>query len=534
MHPQTYFSRASSQAKSHTLCHNKEVVVNQDDSSISQHSSIAAENAAAMTNRSELISFVNRNGYLIRGLSKGSDAPELTHLLMDGEKGGKIAIPHEATDGFFAAYAKDLLAGAQLFVVEKRTPVFKFCVDVDFKTMYSTEDLSRFIAKACTAIAPYFTDIPGKVPREASCIVCAVTEHDGRRKAPGLHLIFPFAPVKESAACWIRSGIVHALWDLVGFQEDWNTVIDIAVITSSGLRMVGSDKCRNCSSCKNEREAKQCCSSCNRRGKLAENKIYWPWRVYPEDDPEMMKCLVQMQANVGHAARMCSIRLAPDVPESGNFRVPPMAPGMAVKKRSKPGSDPDKGYHLMDESPEFPRVKKAKLIDVNARMKALVTEAIHKYYPKYYARLEVKELLEHRPPKSTSPIIWVKVAGFGSRFCLNKNADHTSQSIYFVISARSGIAQRCFSRKDIERQCGKCANFTSNWKPIGKALRAALFPDETANVGAVNAHTVRPGSSEAAKLMQRSSHQTAELLSQLPTRLARPRQEEGTIVSSAF
>ena len=494
--------------------------------------------------RSGLISFVSRNGYLIKGAGsskEGYETPELTHILMDGERGGKISIPNEAIDGFFSSYAEDLLTGSQLFVVEKRTTVFKFCIDVDFKIIYSEEDVTRFVTTACESVCPYFTDATGKFPEEASCIVCAVTNDGhagGSRKAPGLHLIFPFAPVKENSARWIRSGVVHALRDLAGFQEDWNTVIDISVITTSGLRMVGSDKCRDCVVCKNGREARQYCSSCNRRGKLAENKVYWPWRVYPEKDPRMEKCLEQMKANIGHAARMCSIRLAPDVSESINFRVPPMAPGMAIKKRSKPGGDPDKGYLLTDEDPEFPKVKRSKIFNLNARTRALILETIHKYHPAY-SRLEVKELIEQKLPRSANPIIWVKVVGFGSRFCLNKDGDHTSQNIYFVISSVSGLAQRCFSRKEVERRCGTCSNFTSNWRRIGAPLRAALFSDVTTSVASgagvyscsSNCPPARQNSSQASKIIQQSSHRTAELLAQvppLPPRLARQQQQSLT------
>lgn len=463
---------------------------------------------------SSLISYLCHGRYLIKG--KKTDEV-LTHLLMDGAKGGKVVVPHEAMLGFFEAYGRDIEAGVPLYVVENRTPVFKLCFDVDFKILHAPSVVGSFAKIVGDVVAKYFQGSS----LEASFIVCAVTDEKGDRKAPGLHLIFPFARVTSEMAQWIRAGVVHALHrDMDHVNEQWGTVIDIAVITSCGLRMVGSDKCRECKGCKNNESDRQCCSVCNRQGKVAENKVYWPWAVYPEDDAKMIKCLEDMKKNPCHAARLCSIRCEPHETPSNSFQVPPLAPGCGSLKRIKPGADDSDRTHVFSDDSPVVCKKSVKRLEINEGAKYLLEQAVRKYHPAYGA-LQVKEVMETtgKGPRS----VWVKVRGYGSRFCLNKDADHTSQAIYFLVTVQNGIAQRCFSKKDVERKCGTCAKFRSAWKPISMPLRKVLFQDdEKQRVPDVVARQ-NPAALKSinSSVLYRSAQKTGESIAQLPTKVRR-------------
>lgn len=71
--------------------------------------------------------------------------------------------------------------------------------------------------------------------------------------------------------------------------------------------------------------------------------------------------------------------------------------------------------------------------------------------------------------------VQVRVSGTGSTFCTNKGSVHTTNSVYFWIS-KEGIAQKCFSRKDVVGVNGKtCKEFRSELKPISLELRKRLF-----------------------------------------------------------
>ena len=71
--------------------------------------------------------------------------------------------------------------------------------------------------------------------------------------------------------------------------------------------------------------------------------------------------------------------------------------------------------------------------------------------------------------------VQVRVTGPGSRYCTNKGDEHTTNSVYFWIS-KEGMAQKCFSRKDVVGIDGKtCKEFRSEFKAISQELRQSLF-----------------------------------------------------------
>lgn len=71
--------------------------------------------------------------------------------------------------------------------------------------------------------------------------------------------------------------------------------------------------------------------------------------------------------------------------------------------------------------------------------------------------------------------VQVRVTGPGSRYCTNKGDEHTTNSVYFWIS-KEGMAQKCFSRKDVVGIDGKtCKEFRSEFKAISQQLRQSLF-----------------------------------------------------------
>ena len=71
--------------------------------------------------------------------------------------------------------------------------------------------------------------------------------------------------------------------------------------------------------------------------------------------------------------------------------------------------------------------------------------------------------------------VQVRVSGPGSTYCTNKRDEHTTNSVYFWIS-QEGMAQKCFSRKDVVGIDGKtCKEFRSEFKTISPELRQSLF-----------------------------------------------------------
>ena len=73
----------------------------------------------------------------------------------------------------------------------------------------------------------------------------------------------------------------------------------------------------------------------------------------------------------------------------------------------------------------------------------------------------------------------VNIAGVGSTYCMNKGAEHTSNSVYFIIT-KDSCFQKCFSRKsDIRNGGTTCAEFKSGPVTVPVSVSSVLFPDES-------------------------------------------------------
>ena len=183
--------------------------------------------------RSELLSFLSTNEFLVRA---DEQAPRraLTHTLLDGSGGGKICLPDSAGEGFMAAYGADLSKGTDLFVVERRTAVFKMHFDLDLKTLHAPDTTESVVDTLQEAVAAFITT--DRKNKEAWCITCAVLDAEDRtmRKAPGLHVVFPWLQVDSEMALWLRASVVRLLRSrFAELESDWETVVDIAVLTSN-------------------------------------------------------------------------------------------------------------------------------------------------------------------------------------------------------------------------------------------------------------------------------------------------------------
>ena len=407
--------------------------------------------------RSELVAFLARGGYFVRG-ARGGDKPQLTHTLMDGERGGCVSVPSEATKEFFAAYGKDLASGVPLFVVERRSDVFKMHLDVDFKSMASDEDVRRLLDVACSAVRACFADRP----EEARCLCCAAQRTPPRfggnrpaapRQTPGLHLHFPAAVVDEAFALRVRAAVVDACErELPWPGVTWSSAVDAAVLRSGGgLRLNGSDKCRPCEECGGHPSRRLFCAGCGRRGSKAQGKVYWPWAAWPFQDAEAQAMLRRAVENPAHGVRLCSTRVAEGT-----------AATWTLKKRCRGLEDAD------GDLGQLRRRGAACSESLPPRAQEALVDALRAAHPSW----------RHLELRSTARVgggsFLVRVAGPGARFCLNKGCEHQSQSIYFVLGAE-GLSQRCFSRKACAHRFGLCEDFAAIPFPLSLELREALF-----------------------------------------------------------
>jgi hypothetical protein len=156
-------------------------------------------------------------------------AAPFTHLLMDG---GMLFVPMEEMDEFYRAYTSDVTHGHKLYVVEQKTNLFKFFVDLDYK---ATEALSKDeIERICTALNEV-----------VDCGRCCIARTRPRACKEGIktgvHVHWPDKKVTRASALALRTKILSAFPDTDG-GIDWSKVIDASVYGGSGLRMIWSHK----------------------------------------------------------------------------------------------------------------------------------------------------------------------------------------------------------------------------------------------------------------------------------------------------
>jgi hypothetical protein len=149
-----------------------------------------------------------------------------THYLMDG---GILDVPQKDTDAFMLEYLACLRRGEKVYVVEQKTEVFRFFVDLDWRDAdpISDDRLLEILQVMCTVV-------PGR------CIVARAPprlEEDGRTKS-GVHIHWPDTKVRRPEALAFRTRILLELGD----DPEWNERIDVSVYGGSGLRMIGSHK----------------------------------------------------------------------------------------------------------------------------------------------------------------------------------------------------------------------------------------------------------------------------------------------------
>ena len=409
---------------------------------------------------SSTISFLIKNKLLIR---KGEER-EITHLLMNGFLGGKASVPDKMIKAFELAYGDDIQNGRDVFIIEQKSKVFKFHFDIDFGKQHSDTELEGIINTLAESVKHFLPDASKHDP--INFIVCAVLDDQKRNRiTSNLHIIFPKLYVNSEIALWIRSYAIAKLRkDHIEFDEEksWDDIIDIAVLRQNGLRMVGSDKTRPCNECKGDKRQQQNCAACNRKGWKAENKIYWPWRVYPQT--RAMKRILQ---NACHAASQCSTRLSFGTTPT-EIVVPAGSPlaSQLMKKRNRTG-----GNYYDDHEPKYePRYYAFELSESHK-------ENIRKLFPlvhSNYIDLQITKMLIKKLKTHINYLIHVR--GFYDRFCMNKKAEHTTSRIYFSISTE-GICQKCYCVKEELRSCGKCSEYFSKPVPLPTDLFQELFSE---------------------------------------------------------
>ena len=366
-------------------------------------------------------------------VSSGGGGGPTTHLLLSG---GKLAVPESDAGAFLNAYALAVVRGERPCVVEIRTPLFGYFVDLDIRVRgeYPGDAALQAVCSVVAGAAgAAFETVP---PRVVACRAALKTESEGSTKV-GVHLHWPGTVVSSRGALAVREQILASLktaaTSLTGFEDQpWDTVVDAAVYKGSGLRMAWSGK------------------------HAGDERVYAPWLEHTAAESGWTECAA--------ASGVTAIR---DWVCALSVRVPPTTTPTPLGPTLTAALDTAADRDAADGSAETTTTVQTASLTPYASVLPLLDAVL----PLEFAGQRFVGLVK------------TEHGGFmlrsTSRYCLNLGRAHRSNNVYFVLT-RDGISQRCYCRCDTTdgRRHGLCQKFVSK-PPWGVPARVsdAFFPD---------------------------------------------------------
>ena len=264
------------------------------------------------------------------------------------------------------------------------------------------------------------------------------------------------------------------------------------------------------------------CRTCLNTGKRMENRTYMPFHVLDGGGDEDASLVDVLREDYFKVMKYTSIRCQNGETETTGFNIPkgvPKAPteenganmrSFSSKNLTHLGSDMhaftvSNDLYLSDAQTmqlwKGPRV-------VDHQRLSVIEKFIRGNVCEFYSSVQIRKVCESKlikkvatkkgsgskminslvgahsgtvpssPDVTVSNRYLVNVAGIGSTYCMNKGAQHTSNSVYFIIT-NSHCYQKCFSLKPEVRAGGTtCAQYKSVGINVPSYVSSVLFPAE--------------------------------------------------------
>lgn len=436
----------------------------------------------------------------------GKDTREPTHFSLAG---GKYFIPMEHNQRFLQLYSEEWrrFPENRLFFIERKTPVFRMHFDLDMvqRLVPSEEEMLTLTRLFCNAMKLQYS-VAEIDPRTFLCIVLKApsmpkkgwpSEDGGEPEMvlkTGYHMIWPFLYVTQEQALQLREVCVvkaNQMGPRMPPSNPYSDMIDTTVLLENGLRMVGSDKVKTCSSCKGKgkKETKTPCHWCGGSGRLAEGRIYKPEFILGPDnmtDPVRLDAISGVQ-NRFTCARFCSIRSSstptPTFRPLTNMPCPSLNKLRASGKRRLADTGGGAGTSVSTGGDATASSSSSSSGSGNEREVSPST-ALFKLAQDFlrtglggeqWSALELWKLtflFSHNQYRA-------KVRGEGANYCTNVRRCHTSSTIYFIFKS-DGVVQRCYCKKEGTADT-PCSKYTGPLAKYGKftTLKNALFQTQS-------------------------------------------------------
>jgi len=419
----------------------------------------------------------------------GSREKVETHMSLAGGPYSRLSIPDEMHESWLRVYAAELaLDTHSLFFAERRTPIFRMHFDLDF-TEVDPVSLHFLMTMSRGFVRVFRTFFP-LVPEDAVMWRCAIltatpkpivvtplgaeSGDDGARVKSGCHMLWPWMYVTQVQSLQLRATVVDMLtrtWPArPATANTYADVVDRTVLTSNGLRMMGSDKASRCKKCNNA-AGRDKCEPCAGRGVLVENRAYMLTMVLdPLGEPDRDR-LTTWTGDLFLGVRFTSTRSSRQEHSSG-FLLPAHAvTDDAVKKASKKAKGKP-GTGTVDTRQEAAGLPGSTMFDATSRIfTELATFLTSHIQCTQWAGVRLTHLFCQREQGRYT----VNVTGPGSSYCTNVNRAHGSSTIYFTVE-RDGVRQRCFSPKITDGV--SCRSFIAPPIELSTWLIEAMFGED--------------------------------------------------------
>lgn len=359
----------------------------------------------------------------------------LSHVLMDG---GVLSVPFDKLDEFYEQYITSVKRGETLFIVEQKTDLYNFFVDIDFKsdTPLNIDEIRDICKIICVKVKSH----GGK-----DCLICVAhpKKVDNKVKT-GIHLNWPGFVVNQKSALALRDHILVALYT-VRENTDWDSFIDSAVYgdlkrgsKGSGFRMPFSYK-----KAKHDKCVGKGCEECNGEGRITQKSYYLPLFIYKygplnailpiEQTPTVD--IMKMATVRSNATEFCEV-------ESPSIK--------NVKEESFFSTN-----EIKDEVND---------VDIITEVENFIQNNLEGQHTAI-----VKTIYKHKNQFFVSTT---------SQYCENLGKRHGSNHVWFYISGDI-IAQKCFCRCETlaGRKSGFCKDFIGRSSLLTNKLKKMLYPE---------------------------------------------------------
>ena len=312
-----------------------------------------------------------------------------------------MTVPASDYPAFLDAHARDIARGVPTFVVEYPTEPSRPYVDIDIET---EPGATVCVHDVLVAIQRAFRSTLGDDARLTLLAMVAQPKPlaNGRVKF-GLHIVAPHSRATRAQLLAARSSAITELAARVPIANNWEDAYDQAVYTSSGLRLVGSNKFESC-------KCPTGCSVCGGRRRYDAGRPYVVHSVLSSNGLDDACMLAHLKLNTALLVKLGSIRC------HDKLAAAPSIQARSILKRQR-GQEGGR---------------------IGAVGRAL--SAIAGLLAPEYGACEVRDV---RSMANGDRVLALD----GVRYCLNVEAEHGSSTVYFYMSREGWISQRCHCPK---------------------------------------------------------------------------------------